>query len=791
MKALDRKLRREVLQSRGLLGSIVAILTLGVMTLVGLMGTYRNLNEAVDDYYARCRMPDFWVELKKAPVERAEQMAMIEGVSELRTRISKPVSVDWPESDVLVRGLALSLPDHPEPVLSSALISEGSWFPGLSDEEVIVSKAFAMEHDLSLGETIPLVLDGTLHELNIVGTALSSEFIYLTPPGAMVPDPSSYGLFFLKRSFAEEAFDMRGACNSLVGSLLPEVSNSRPLLDELSERLKEYGVFAAYPRAEQSSNLALRSELGGLKIFAMFMPLLFFGAAALVLNVLMKRVVERQRVVIGTLKAMGSSDRELMMHFIKFGLVVGVVGGLLGIISGQWIAGGMTSMYRKFFEFPRLVNHLYPSFWMVAFCVALIFAALGTLQGSRAVLALSPAEAMRAARPSKGGKVLLERWSWLWGRFTSTDRMVLRNVLRHRGRTLVGALVSAIGVSLVLSGLGLSSAMTFLLDFQFEKVLRADYSLGLASERGMEAVDELSGLPGVTEVEPQLMMPGEFFAGVHRKRGAITGLVEEPRLNAPHDLDGNKVAVPDSGLLVARLMGAELGVQPGDLLRFRPAVGRREDVELPVAGFVDSLMGPVVYADLEWLRGVFGEPESVSSVHLNVQQDEQGKVAFLTRMRRSPGVQAINDVRAQRDQMYGVFLEQMFTMSGVLVFFAGVIFFGSVLNASLISLSERKREIATLRALGRYPEEVSLLFLRESLIVNILGVVPGLLLGHLIFLGMSVEFQNDLFSLPDRMAGWAYLWAAVLSPLFVVLAHLVVRHKIHALNWLEELGAKE
>ena len=193
-------------------------------------------------------------------------------------------------------------------------------------------------------------------------------------------------------------------------------------------------------------------EIKGLRSFAVITPCIFLAVAALVLNVLLSRLAQQQRTVVGTLKALGYSDLQVFWHFLKFGMVVGVAGGLLGGGLGWWLARGMTSIYRTFFQFPELHSRLHWGVYAAGILVSIGFAALGSLRGSRAVLRLHPAEAMRPAPPRRGGAVFLERIGWFWRSLGSGWRMVLRNVLRSRVRTAACIFAAAMGASVLVSG---------------------------------------------------------------------------------------------------------------------------------------------------------------------------------------------------------------------------------------------------------------------------------------------------------------------------------------------------
>ncbi len=176
------------------------------------------------------------------------------------------------------------------------------------------------------------------------------------------------------------------------------------------------------PLADQASNKFISQEIEGLRSFGVVMPGIFLAVAALVLNVLLSRLVDQQRVVIGTLKALGYADWQVMVHFVKFALWVGLIGGLFGCVGGYAMAGLLTRIYRQFFEFPDLTNRIYPTVYLIGLAISILCALLGCLRGARATLRLRPAEAMRAKPPARGGAVWLQRVGWVWRRLSFAPR---------------------------------------------------------------------------------------------------------------------------------------------------------------------------------------------------------------------------------------------------------------------------------------------------------------------------------------------------------------------------------
>jgi putative ABC transport system permease protein len=789
---LNRKLRRDLWHIKGMLAAVILIAAIGVSCLVGMMGTSENLQLARDVYYAQCRMADFWVDLKKMPVTELDVLGDLEGISEVRARIAFQVIVDLEGVEEPLSGTLLTLPPEPSPVINGILMQSGTYFTSRRQDEVIVSEAFAQARGITEGDTIHLIMNGQRKALFVVGTAMSSEFVYMMPPGAITPEPSRYGVFYVKRGFGEDALGFHGACNSLVGLLSQEArQDAQPLFDELRRRLKPYGLFAITPLSLQASNLNLSGELTGLATLSFFMPTIFLLVAVLVLNVLMSRLAQQQRTIVGTLKALGYRNLDIFFHFIQFGLFVGAGGALLGCLLGYWIADGLTIEYRMFFDFPKLDNRFYPGLNLVALTISLVFGVIGTLKGSRTVLNLNPAEAMRPPAPPGGGAVFLEGWTGLWRRLEFRWQIVLRNLIRNKGRTLTGIFSAAMGAALVLVTFGTMDSLQYMVSFRFDLVDHADYALTLLNDRGVEALYEAGELPGIQAVEPILDVPCHFQNGNQRKKGVIQGLVQNAQLTIPRSVSGARVPVPQTGLLMARRLGKELGLSPGDRVRVTPTQGLQRPVDLPVAGFIDSLFGLCVYADYNYLNRQISEAGAISSLQLKGLPTPGEMRGFLRQIKSWPDLANHSETRVQKRTMQNTFVNQMGQMVYPLILFGAVIFFGAILNGSLISIIERAREIATFRVLGYQPGEIGAIFLRENMIQYGIGAILGLPLGWWLLWGINSQYTNDMYSMPTLVAPVSWVKTVVLSFAFILGAHIFVRRAIQRLHWQDALSMKE
>jgi putative ABC transport system permease protein len=792
VSVLDRKLIRELGGAKWMFLAITGIIVVGVLCFVEMRSLYNNLRMAKQDYYGQCRMADFWIDLKKAPVAELARLRSLVGIAELRPRIQFSATVDLPHVAKPLSGLVLTLPAQRRPVINGIVLRQGSYFTAARANEVIVGAAFAAARGLVPGMEIHLLVDNRRHTLRIVGTAISSEFVYLIRPGTIAPDPQHFGVFYVKHGFAEEIFDMDGAANQLVGLMVPaSAARHEQLLARAERMLRPFGVLATTLRKDQSSNLSLSSEIEGLGVFATILPGIFLAVAALVLSVLMARLADSQRSVIGTLKAIGYSHRAVALHFLKFGLVVGTLGGLLGCLAGYAMADAMTSLYTKFFEFPQLENRAYPAVYLVGMGISVCCALAGSLRGAHRALRLQPAEAMRPRPPARGGQIALERVGAVWRRLSFPLRMALRNVVRNRTRTATGLLATAIGTSLLVVGFMSVEAMDFLVNFQFERILCSDFDLTFESERGVAALLEARRLPGVDYAEPILQVACTFANGPHRRKGAMTGLATDARLTRPRDLDGRPLRIPQTGLLMTGKMAELLHVSVGDLLRVTPIKGQQQPVTVPVAEIAASYLGTNVYANIDYLNHLVGEQLALTGVQLAVSPDPTIRQALYRQLKHMPALQAISSRTEMIDNLNQLMLETQNLSIAILVLFAGVISFGSILNASLVSLAERMREIATLRVIGYDPWQIGGLLLRESLLIDVLGTLAGLPLGYLLYLAMAHAYDMELIRLPVVAPRWVWIWAVVLDIAFGLTAHVVVQWKIHRTDWRAALQVNE
>ncbi len=387
--------------------------------------------------------------------------------------------------------------------------------------------------------------------------------------------------------------------------------------------------------------------------------------------------------------------------------------------------------------------------------------------------------------------MFLERISWLWRLLGFRWQLSLRNLFRNRFRSVSGIIAAASGTALLVSTFGMIDSLQYMLVFQFDKVLLADYSLTFGNEMDYGAVYDLESLPGMVHVEPVLDVPCEFTNGYRAKKGSIQGVTRDATLTVAHDTTGGVIPIPRSGLLMSSRLADQLGLKPGDSCVITPTKGLQRPRTVRVAQIINSMFGLSVYADFDYLNQLVGEESSLTSLRARTDMSPEQRRSFLLECKRFPQLQGLGERRLQRQRMQTSFVDKLGSMAWPMVFFGAVIFLGSILNASLISILERRREIATYRVLGYKAVEVGNLLLRENLLVNAVGILLGLPLGWEMLVGLAMMYRNDMYSMPAVMSAQSWVISIALAFGFVLLCQLVIQRSINKLHWQEALSMKE
>ena len=533
---LDRKLLRDLWEMKGQSLAIAAVIGAGVAMFVTYLSNFDSLRRTRDLYYQGARFADVFASVKRAPASLEQRIAALQGVEVAATRVVADVTLDVPGLQEPATGRLISLPERGRPPLNDVYLRRGRWVDAERPDEVIANEAFVDANGLQPGNRVAAVINGRRRSLTIVGVALSPEYVYGIRPGEIFPDKQRFGIFWMGRQALASAFDMEGGFNDVTLKLARDAS-SPEVIAALDHLTAPYGGRGAVPQSLQPSAWTLDNELRQLQTFGFLVPLIFFGVAAFILNVALARALALQRPQIAALKALGYSNRELGWHYLKWAMVIAVLGGLVGVGIGAWLGSGMIRLYNQFFKFPNLDYHLSIGVALASVAASLVAAAAGAQSAVRRAVRIAPAEAMRPEVPPRYRVSVFER---LRGRSRTTmaTRMILRNLERSPVRSVVSILGIAFAVAVLFVGLAFMDVMKLLINEQFDLSMRQDATVIFVEPRSVRATYEVERLPGVMDVEPQRSTPARLRHGSRSRTLAIAGVPAAPRLNRIIDRAG-------------------------------------------------------------------------------------------------------------------------------------------------------------------------------------------------------------------------------------------------------------
>jgi putative ABC transport system permease protein len=787
LSALNRKLLRDLWEMKGQALAIASVMGAGVTMFVTYLSNFDSLQRTRAVYYEQQRFADVFATMTRAPQTLEARIAAIPGVQSVFTRAIADVTLDLPGVSEPASGRLIGIPERGQPELNGLFLRTGRWVDPDRPDEVLANETFCEANGYQPGDRVAAIINGRKRWLTIVGLALSPEYIYAVKPGEMVPDQKHFGILWMGRRGLASAFDMEGGFND-VSLRLARGASDVEVVQALDRLIEPYGGLGAVPRRLQLSAWTLENELAQLQTFGFLVPAIFFGVAAFILNVALTRALALQRSQIAALKALGYSNRELAWHYVKWALLIAAGGAVAGVGAGAWLGSAMISLYNTYFRFPVLDYHLSIDVAVESIAGSLVVAALGAQSAVRRAVRVPPAEAMRPEPPGDYRLSILER-PWRRSRLSLVTRMVLRNIERQPVRSLLSITGIAFAVAVLLVGLSFIDIMNELIEHQFTQTMRQDATVSFVRARSSGAIYDVAHLPGVMDIEPMRSVPVRIRFGHRSRTLAISGVPAAPRLNRLADRRGRITVLPEQGLVLSKMLGETLGLQVGDEVQVEVLEGHRPTWFLPVASLIDDSMGLQAYMQIDAVRRLLREGAVVSGAYLTVDRLERDR--FYRQVKLMPAVAGVGlrEVALQnfRDTMAQTMNLQIFFNVG----FAAIIAFGVVYNSARVSLSERARDLASLRVLGFTRAEISLILLGELAILTVtalpVGAAIGYALGQLIMLGFSNEIYRLSFTVSRATVAWTCL--TVIGAAF--LSGLVVRRRLDRLDLVGVLKTRE
>jgi putative ABC transport system permease protein len=786
VKALDRKLLRDLWSLKAQAASIALVVACGIGAFIASFATYESLLASRDHYYETARFPHVFAEVRRAPRALLPRIVEIPGVAEAETRVVREVQLDVPEVPQPMIARVIGADFAGPQTMNRLTLASGRWpVPGARGE-VVVNRRFMEARGLELGARVNVLLNGKREPLAIVGSVLSPEYIYATRGGAL-PDDEWFAVFWMDAKQLAAAFNMEGAFNSVILRLEPGASTGS-VIAALDRLLEPYGAPGAYEREDQISHRIISQEIEQQRVMGTVLPSVFLLVAAFILNVVLHRQVNAQRSEIAALKALGYADGTIARHYLKLTAAVVAGGVVIGVALGYWLGGLMTALYTDFFAFPQFLYRVSPWVVLTGIVVTVVAASSGALAAIRSVVRLHPAEALRPPAPAVYRPLLLERVG-LVHLITPAQRMIFRNLERRPVRAALTISGVAGAIAILISGTFWRDALDQFIEVQFHLAQPADVYLGFVEAVPETVRADLERLPGVMRAEVSRSIGVRIAAGHRTYRTAVTGLKDDAELQRVVDKHMHEATARAGALLLTTRLARRLGVATGDTVMLELTDGKRTRAEMRVGGTVDELAGMNVWMRLEDLNRLAGEGPLVSSAALLV--DPAQELLLLRTLKEVPGVATVIVKSTLLDTFRATTARNLLFFTAILTVFAATIAFGVVYNNARIQLAERSWELASLRVLGFTRAEVSLLLLGQLAVEIALAIPIGFVLGYGLASLILILSTGDVYEIPMVILPATYLYGAVTVIISGLVSALVVRHKIDHLDLVAVLKTRE
>lgn len=601
-----------------------------------------------------------------------------------------------------------------------------------------------------------------------------------------------YSTFVLESS---DAFSEIGAVQS--AKINEEIKSINEILAVFGQEIPASAEWYVLDRASTNvSYISFDLNVEKVEDIAGIFPVFFIVVAALVALTSMTRMVEEDRLQIGTFKALGYGNGRIMSKYLLYCCLASFIGCAAGILIGfSLLPSIFWRAYKTMYYLPSLNLLFSPWFALAVFAIALAGTAVVTFFACRSSLKEKPAVLMQPKAPKPGKRILLERAGFFWNRLKFKWKATVRNIFRYK-RNMILTIISVMGcTALILTGFGLNDSVGAVENIQYKELVRYDTVIGYDSsaDAGEEGyLDEFLSVDGTESValygeNGQLLVGGsresvDLYVVAEEDAGGFASLVELRTRKKSAIID-----TQTDGIIFPENIAVVYGVGKGDTVTYISASGTRHEVR--VAAVFENYTGSVAYMSESYFSSL--EPDTdVSANTYFVRSGTEDEDAAAERLLRDDGVTSVEFVSSTLETFRGL-SSTMGLVIAVLVISAGALAAIVLYNLTNINIDERRKEIATLRVLGYKRYEVAGYIYRESAILTVIGALLGLLLGFLLHM-FIVDRVDSVMMMFGRTIGWlSYLWAFLLTVAFAAIVYAFMLIKLNKINMADSLKSNE
>ena len=835
MNALTLKnLLREIKRTFTKFLSIFAICALGVAFFAGIRATSPDMKEAGDRLYNTYNLSDISViSTSGLTADNIRDLESIEGIRAVRASLfvdAMARGTGEKEKNLRLYSMPIKLkseyaplidliPDYgidtsPEYEMNGVEIVSGRM--PLNDTETALD--YTLEGSLvkQLGDEITLTTSGGTVTLRVVGFIRSPMYISMFERGtSSIGNGTSDGFAYAS-----------GNAISSLGTKLPVMSllntyytradivisgkeglsaysdEYEALVNEVTDRIEDYastqsGTWYIQDRSGNPGYSDYSENTDRIAAVGDVFPLIFFIVAALVCLTTMTRMVEEQRIEMGTMKALGYGGWQIAMKYAVYAMSACISGGVVGAIIGfklfpYVIMKGYSIMYYLGkLETPYRADIAFMAIAAMAVCTA-----AATFSACYASLKEVPATLMRPNAPKAGRRVLLERIPFIWKKLSFTSKVTVRNLFRYKKRFFMSVIGIAGSGALLVTAFGLNDSIFGIIEKQFGDIWQMDVQAYVYEAMPLADMQELLGKNPANDDFDSVMFcldsqmecknGGRSQNGVHllgvESAGSMAGRVSLHNGGTPVTLD-------DSGVVVTAKLAETLSIKAGDEINMRTG---GEDHFMRVIGVADNYVYHYVYITAAYYETVFGKAMQYNGFMGNLKDGltDETMDAMSSQLLSDSRMYTVRTI----ESIYASVWDSLSILNYVvlvLILGSGMLTFVVMLNLTNINIGERMRELATLRVLGFYDKEMYAYIFRENNALSVIGAFVGLLFGKIMHLFVIRTCEVDMVMFVRSAKPLSYVYAFALTIVFSLIVNLLMRPKVRAIDMVESLKSAE
>ena len=601
----------------------------------------------------------------------------------------------------------------------------------------------------------------------------------------------------------QEAYEKEAqAFQKLQDETLPDLKAAQRRIDQEREKLDELepATFTLLLRDDNPGYLEYEENANRISSIATVFPTIFFLIAALVSLTTMGRMIEEKRTEIGTYKALGYKNSEVSLKFIIYSLTAGLTGTLLGLLVGFYLFPTIIiNAYGQLYNMTEFPTPWYLSYSLIGLAVGLFCTVGISMIVLRVDLMSSPATLLRPKAPKAGKTILLERIQPLWRRLNFNQKVTMRNLFRYKSRMFMTVFGIAGCTAMILTGFGLKNSISDIVPIQFNEVWRFQGIVTFDEEASTQAIEEyqaavsqldlLSATLGMTSENLTVAQTGkpsqEVTVYVPENPAELSDFVSFTERKT-----GEVYALGDNGVIINEKLAKLFQLAIGDTIELKN--GDNEIFEVTISGITENYVGHFAYFSPTYYEEIFGEIPTYNSELL----------LFSEALTKEQENQIANDLMKQDLVLNVTFLSDSSTalddtteilniVVWLLIISAGLLAFIVLYNLNNINISERIRELSTIKVLGFYNKEVTMYIYRENIFLTLFGIIAGLFLGRILHGYVLATVELDMLMFSPEIHLLSYLYSSLITLFFTIIVGFVMYQKLKHVDMIEALKSND